>query len=87
MEKSEKTEESEKTKETEKAEKSELDNAEEKHSQKKEKSNWNLKWKNNLSRYVTVEPLLCVFLFQYLIKTFVGPYTVLKVGISHRMMS
>lgn len=51
--------------------------------EKKPRKKWseklNLKYKNDISKYVTIEPLLCIFLFRYLIFTLEQPYTLVKV--------
>lgn len=52
--------------------------------EEKPKKTWseklNIKWKNNLWQYVTIEPLLCIFLIRYLITTLQQPYNLVKVS-------
>lgn len=40
---------------------------------------WTFKVKNNLSEYITVEPLICFYMVQLLVATFSEPYHFHKV--------
>lgn len=48
-------------------------------SKKKLLEKLNVKLKNNFSQYVTIEPLLCIFLIRYLMFILQQPYNLVKV--------
>lgn len=58
----------------------ESDDVVEKKPKKKLAEKLNIKVKNNFSKYITIEPLLCIFLIRYLISTLQEPYNLAKVG-------
>lgn len=40
---------------------------------------WTFKVKNNLTQYVTVEPLICFYMFQIFVPSLIQPYRLHKV--------